>query len=175
MYFATLQIKSLLVIWEKSIFWAVVEWFVLGMIVWSTLPVWDAQSESCPAEDFWEKKKQKQLSEPKAQLRILWMPILSESLSYITFLFNKQFTALEICLSTRTNLFSFFLGVFLTEAYIFPFCDKQPVSSTVKSWGSSKTPGVILLFSEKSGQPHHGVPEGCGGTQGHARCGFNLD
>lgn len=105
MYFATLQIKSLLVIWEKSIFWAVVEWFVLGMIVWSTLPVWDAQSESCPAEDFWEKKKQIQLSEPKEQLRILWMPILSESLSYITSLFNKQFTALEICLSARTNLF----------------------------------------------------------------------
>lgn len=32
-YFATLQIKALLVISEKSIFWAVVYWFVLGMTV----------------------------------------------------------------------------------------------------------------------------------------------
>ena len=47
MYFAMFQIKSLLVIWEKSIFWAVVFWFVLGIIVWSTLPVRDAESESC--------------------------------------------------------------------------------------------------------------------------------
>lgn len=69
----------------------------------------------------------------------------------------------------------FFLGIFLTEAYIFPFCDKQPSHPLSNPGVASKTPGVILLFSEKSGQLHPGVPEACGGTQGHARCGFNLD
>lgn len=53
-------------------------------------------------------------------------------------------------------------------------CDKPILSASVKYRGGLQN-GWGDSISEKSGQPHDGVQEGCGAMQGYARCGCNLD